>query len=172
MPPWTSALTGNQRVGPKEHAFSEWLLKLGNDELPKKKTNPFEGCIEIPQQCSSPQDIVLEVFPDDLPTEEYHCRAILTPHKDVSLIMNETILRKLDQPEMTYNRFDQIVSDEPEAAAIYTPEFINSLTPSGMPKHFLRLKVGSIIMLLRNINRAQGLSNGTRLQVINRPFSG
>ena len=85
----------------------------------------------------------------------------------MSLSMNERILQKLPQPERIYSSFDEIVSDEPEAAAIYTTEFINSLTPSGMPKHRLRLKVGSMIMLLRNINRSQGLCNGTRLQVIN-----
>ena len=44
-------------------------------------------------------------------------------------------------------------------------EFINSLTPSGMPEHRLHLKVGSIIMLLRNLDLRNGLCNGTRLIV-------
>lgn len=42
-------------------------------------------------------------------------------------------------------------------------EFLNVLTPSGMPPHKLDIKVGSIAMLLRNINMKQGLCNGTRL---------
>ena len=37
------------------------------------------------------------------------------------------------------------MSDESDAEAVYTTEFVNSLTPSGMPQHRLELKVGAII---------------------------
>lgn len=37
--------------------------------------------------------------------------------------------------------------------------------PSGMPPHHLRLKVGAVVMLLRNISSSMGLSNGTRLVI-------
>ena len=35
-----------------------------------------------------------------------------------------------------------------------------------MPQHRLALKVGAIIMSLRNLNRSQGLCNGSRLRVL------
>ncbi|UYV76683.1 hypothetical protein LAZ67_14001748 [Cordylochernes scorpioides] len=52
----------------------------------------------------------------------------------------------------------------------YPTEFLNSLTPTGMPPHQLNLKIGAIVMLLRNMNPKQGLCNGTRM-VIQRMFS-
>ena len=74
-------------------------------------------------------------------SETLGTRAILTPRNDVSLAINSRILEKLPYQENVYNNYDQIVSDEPEAATVYTAEFVNSLTPSGMPQHRLALKV-------------------------------
>uniref|UniRef100_A0A0L8GR46 DNA helicase Pif1-like 2B domain-containing protein n=1 Tax=Octopus bimaculoides TaxID=37653 RepID=A0A0L8GR46_OCTBM len=47
----------------------------------------------------------------------------------------------------------------------YPFEFINSLTPSGIPPHRLNLKVGAIVMLLRDLSISQGLCNGTSMKV-------
>ena len=90
----------------------------------------------------------------------------MTPRNDVSLAIKSRILEKLPQQDKVCNSYDQRVSDKPEAAAVYTTEFVNSLTPSGMPQYRLALKVGAIIMLLRNLKRSQGLCNGTRLRVL------
>ena len=43
-----------------------------------------------------------------------------------------------------------------------TTEFMNSLTTSGLPNHCLKLKIGTPIMLLRNLDQTQGLCNDTR----------
>uniref|UniRef100_A0A0L8H4R2 DNA helicase Pif1-like 2B domain-containing protein n=1 Tax=Octopus bimaculoides TaxID=37653 RepID=A0A0L8H4R2_OCTBM len=42
---------------------------------------------------------------------------------------------------------------------------LNSLTLSGMPPHRLNLKVGAIVMLLRNLSISQGYCKGTRMKV-------
>ncbi|XP_031124321.1 ATP-dependent DNA helicase PIF1-like [Ipomoea triloba] len=46
---------------------------------------------------------------------------------------------------------------------MHTPEFLTGLKASGIHNHALTLKVGSPVMLLRNIDHAMGLCNGTRL---------
>ncbi|KAH1053373.1 hypothetical protein AAZX31_08G266500 [Glycine max] len=46
-----------------------------------------------------------------------------------------------------------------------TTKFLNSLTTSGLPTHSIKLKIGSPIMLLRNLDQNQGMCNGTRLVV-------
>ncbi|KAI9089171.1 hypothetical protein K1719_029450 [Acacia pycnantha] len=48
---------------------------------------------------------------------------------------------------------------------LYTIEFLNTISCSGMPPHKLTLKLGAPIMLLRNIDQSFGLCNGTRLRV-------
>lgn len=47
----------------------------------------------------------------------------------------------------------------------FPSEWLNSLDIPGLPPHVLNLKIGAIVMLLRNMNRRQGLMNGTRLQI-------
>ena len=79
--------------------------------------------------------------------------------------INEAILDKLNGAPRTYFSDDSVVCDNPEEAANYPLEFLNSLTPSGMPPHKLRLKPGCVIMLLRNLDICNGICNGTRLIV-------
>merc|ERR1712208_36256 len=56
---------------------------------------------------------------------------------------------------------DEVIN--PDDIQRYNVEYLNTLTPSGMPNHRLFLKHGMPLMLLRNLNPKMGLCNGTRL---------
>ncbi|XP_023734550.1 uncharacterized protein LOC111882412 [Lactuca sativa] len=59
-----------------------------------------------------------------------------------------------------YYSVDEAIDDK---NGFYLLEFLNSISVNGLPPHYLRLKVGCPIILLRNIDPANGLCNGTRL---------
>jgi ATP-dependent DNA helicase PIF1 len=61
----------------------------------------------------------------------------------------------LDRSEITDGNFYDVL----------TPEFLNSLHTSGLPSHKIKLKIGTPVMLMRNIDQNQGLCNGTRLVI-------
>ncbi|CAF3262621.1 unnamed protein product, partial [Rotaria sp. Silwood2] len=60
---------------------------------------------------------------------------------------------------------DEVECEDGDDITNYPTEFLNSLTPSGMPPHKLKLKIGAIVMLLRSLDVHQGLCNGIRLIV-------
>ena len=70
--------------------------------------------------------------------------------------------QQMKQPYI-YSSADSVA--EENQASLYPTEFLNSLTPSGIPPHHLTLKEHAPIMLLRNLDPAKGLLNGTRLIV-------
>ncbi len=89
-------------------------------------------------------------------------RAILCPKNEHVQKLNEENLNILDGDFHTYLSDDSIDSTDDTEKKNFPVEFLNSITPSGMPCHKLKLKVGAIIMLLRNLNSKWGLCNGTR----------
>ncbi|KAF1863047.1 hypothetical protein Lal_00018892 [Lupinus albus] len=62
---------------------------------------------------------------------------------------------------------DKSESNDNEALEGLTPEFLNSLRTSGLPNHKIKLKIGTPVMLLRNLDQGEGLCNGTRM-IVNR----
>jgi ATP-dependent DNA helicase PIF1 len=62
-----------------------------------------------------------------------------------------------------YRSIDTIDSEDPGEIDDYPPEVLNTLDVSGLPPQQLHLKVGAVIILLKNIDTRQGLCNGTRV---------
>ncbi|XP_076032427.1 ATP-dependent DNA helicase PIF1-like [Oratosquilla oratoria] len=158
------SLKHNMRANANEEPFSRWFLQMGNGSIQSSLDGVAPDVINIPETCICNGSLIAEVF-DNCTSEEMKERVILCPKNSECLAVNEEVLRILPSKNKTYLSTNSVSCDNDEAQN-YPMEFINSLTPSGMPPHRLNLKVGAIIMLLRNLSITQGLCNGTRLEVI------
>ncbi|XP_050339716.1 uncharacterized protein LOC126766058 [Bactrocera neohumeralis] len=165
----TMTLNINMRVqlnnDPSAYHFSKQLLDIGNGKI--QSTNGF---ITLPNNCctivESHDELIDRVFPNIVGNIMNHTwlreRAILAP-KNVNVNdINFEIQEKLPGVVTSYKSFDSAMNQDD--AVNYPIEFLNSLEPPGMPPHCLNLKIGSSIILLRNLN-APKLCNGTRLAV-------
>ncbi|KAG2227435.1 hypothetical protein INT45_007460 [Circinella minor] len=142
--------------------FPEYLLRVDNGAEPLVLDT--EDRVQIPTQMVMPRyntyDLIAAVFGNlHLPTvncEFLTSRAILTPkNKDVS-ILNSLILDQFPGDASEFKSADAV--DDPEDQIRYPNELLNSLDPSDLPPHNLKLKVGCPIMLLRNLDTANGVS--------------
>ncbi|KAF1893496.1 hypothetical protein Lal_00001977 [Lupinus albus] len=156
--------------------FSEWILKVGDGKLSK----PNDGCVEvdIPKELlilhfDNPIEAIVSITYPDLHLhyndEQFlQCMAILASIIDIVDQINEYVLSIIRGKENEYLSSDSVdmsyVSDI-EAVNVLTPEFLNTLSTSGIPNHKIKLKFGIPIMLLRNLDQLEGLCNGTRLAV-------
>ncbi|XP_067131955.1 uncharacterized protein [Centruroides vittatus] len=155
-------LGGDESAG----RFSDLLFKIGNGDFPS-----FDGMITIPEELctvvTTVQELLSKVYPDiihihDKPIEWLCERAILTPKNDQAAAINDILLMSFEGEEKVYTSIDTVVNTDD--ATNYPVEFLNSLKPPGLPYHKLILRVGTPIMLLRNLKPPK-LCNGTRLQV-------
>nr|XP_043629937.1 ATP-dependent DNA helicase PIF1-like [Erigeron canadensis]XP_043629938.1 ATP-dependent DNA helicase PIF1-like [Erigeron canadensis] len=87
-------------------------------------------------------------------------KAILSTKNDNVDEINDKLIGVFCGEEQIYYSFDEA---EDDVNKYYPIEFLNSLNVSGLPPHCLLLKVGCLIILLRNIDPWNGLCNGTRL---------
>ncbi|RCN39175.1 hypothetical protein ANCCAN_14900 [Ancylostoma caninum] len=164
-------LTTNMRVHLRgdvsAQRFAEQLLLLGEGKFP---VDPINDLISFPSDfcnvVTSLEELINKVFPDirdNFKNHKWLCdRAILAPMNESVNNINIQIQDQLPGTATTYESIDTVVDSE--QAVYYPAEFLNSLEPPGMPPHKLVLKVGSPIMLLRNIDPPK-LCNGTRLCV-------
>ena len=158
-------------------SFSDYLLRLGNGDIDTFDSGDIQGLyVPVPQEvCVETADteeqrfanIFEAVYPNF--AQNYQdvdwimSRALLAPLNKTADALNEYITEKLPEAEQErlYPSADTVT--DPETANLYPLEFLNSLYPSGIPPHALRLKPGMPIILLRTISPNRGLCNGTRL---------
>jgi ATP-dependent DNA helicase PIF1 len=134
--------------------------------------------VEIPADMvvGSEDDLIESVFPDvDNPGAN---AAILCPKNVGCDGLNDKIIDKVAGQCVELLSVDTLLDTEDTVAPgsrnlyhDYPVEYLNSLSFSGLPPHKLRLKLGPIIMLLRNMDLLQGLCNGLQIKRSRQRFS-
>lgn len=159
-------LTQNMR-SKFDPSFTDLLLRIGNGTKPPI----YDGKFEIPTNMLIPYSTNLDsikllakhVFPKlqqyvDTP-ELMTYRAILTPTNDY-VDINNLLIDAFPGITTKYKSFDKTLDESQQSQH---EDFLNTLTPKGLPPHILQLKPNCPVILLRNIDPLEGLSNGTRL---------
>ncbi|XP_021750714.1 ATP-dependent DNA helicase PIF1-like [Chenopodium quinoa] len=147
--------------------FAAFLLRVGDGCEPIVDEHmiklPSSICVGNGDQISI-DNLIHQIFPnltEHVGDVSYMVqRAIITPTNDEVDMLNEKILKEFAGEEKNFYSFDSVPEDRQN---LYPQEFLNSLSFGGLPPHILKLKFGSPIMLLRNIDTSSGLCNGTRL---------
>ncbi|KAH1210736.1 ATP-dependent DNA helicase PIF6 [Glycine max] len=157
-------------------SFAQWIIDIGDGII--GHDNDGYATIEIPQELLITKyddpihSIVSSTFPDlchhHNDPQYFQSKAILASTNETVQQVNDYILTLIPGEQMKYLSYDS--ADKSETIEnchfrLLTIEFLNSLTTSGLPNNSLKLKIGSPIMLLRNLDQTQGLCNGTRLIV-------
>ncbi|CAN0837888.1 ATP-dependent DNA helicase PIF1 [Linum grandiflorum] len=136
--------------------FPEWILALGDGKIPSitHPDYPRSDWIKIPHSFIIPQSanpitsLVNRVYPD-----------LITSYKNISYLRSRAIVAPTNHEVTLIN--DYILTQLPGDTKVY----LSADTFNGMPEHELHFKQYIIVMLLRNLNPAAGLCNGTRILI-------
>nr|XP_027071785.1 uncharacterized protein LOC113696591 [Coffea arabica] len=164
-------LTENMRAS-LDPSFSNLLLNIGDGtqptiaddkiQLPSPMTIPF---INDEVSLNSLINIVYPSLSNFLPGNSTMInRVILSTTNDIVHEVNQILIQKFPGEEIKYISFDQTIDPTKQADH---GDFLNIVHPPGLPPHELILKQNCPVILLRNLNPAQGLCNGTRLICLN-----
>ena len=157
--------------------YMDWLLRVGDGREPRPEEAPNDivpaDFIGIPSrlclQQQSREALIDFVFPDLAEHNGDHAwmaeRAILAPHNATVDEINKVMLAMMPGEEHVYFSADTINPADSIGDLDVPVEYLHTLHGGGLPPHELRLKKGVPVMLLRNLNPAEGLCNGTRLIV-------
>ena len=150
--------------------FSNFLLRVGEGTEPQDGNQMIQIDNKFIIPGNSITDLVSSVYADlkeNYADQDYISqKIILCPKNETADLINDYVIHQLPGDGISLLGADSV---EGSAAVNFPTEYLNSITPNGMPPHRLFLKMFATVILLRNLDPDEGLCNGTRLII--RAFS-
>nr|GFD19716.1 DNA helicase [Tanacetum cinerariifolium] len=168
----------------KEHSlvksFASWLLTVGDGKIGEPVDEDPENTSWVhipPAYCLLPAEQGLLKMIDFIYDQStlhtpsaisLQQKAIICPKNETTDIINSKVLDMVPGESTIYMSQDEATptgNDGVETEMLYPIEHLNTFKLPVFPPHQFELKVGAPVMLLRNVNIAGGLCNGTRMIV-------
>jgi ATP-dependent DNA helicase PIF1 len=161
--------------------FAEYLLRIGNgiektfgdnyvqlldDIIVEWRQNSSKSANKICSEDNPIDNLIEQVFPKlkaNCTSADYmRERAILSTTNEHVNAMNAIMIEMFPGNEKVYYSFESVDDDTRNN---YPLDFLNSITPNGLPPHELKVKKDCPVILLRNLDPHNSLCNGTRLVI-------
>lgn len=114
-----------------------------------------------PSRFTNTQDHVEQLYGvikfNTVSAQQLKGRAMLNVTNEDSLELKNKVLDHMPEEETVFKSVATVGSQETSDHLKYAEEFLNSSIPTGMIPHELKLKVGAVIMLPRNLMISRGL---------------
>jgi hypothetical protein len=186
-------LSKPQRFGGEHTPWSRWLLALGDGTLPF--VDPVTGA-QLPDQgvlrmrggahfVAVPVPDGVHIFTDqtaflqwvhppeslargELYTVDAANRAVVAAHNATVDVLNALLLQAVPGPVCVATAVETLQNDDQDVAVpnMISEEHMACLHQVGVPEHALKLKVGALAMVTRNLNPDLGLLNGSRVCIL------
>jgi len=175
-----------EQSGPEERLavqlqreFGDMILSIGNGTHKPHVfqdgyiSDPSRGAttVELPgcQRIMNVDEAISYVFPPPFQPETFCKRAILAGKNEDVDKWNDEVQKLNTFPATTLASHDELAeSDDPYniLRSMLTDDVLNNFNNNGVPPHILTLKVNDTCIVLRNLNKKEGLTNNTRVRII------
>ena len=156
------------------------MEELPEGEVNEDEKDADEKMIEIPDylrsKSKSVDEFCNEIFPNlrqryesiktipSLWKDWLLSRAIICPTNAEAAEINQKLITQLPGQSWKYYSYDKVLNQTQQHK--FPTEWLNRQEKSSMPSHFLELKEGAPIMLIRNLDPKNGHVNGSRYIVM------
>jgi hypothetical protein len=163
----------------QQREFGAMLLAIGNGtHLPAPVldgyiNDPTRGAVTVEltgcQRITNVNNAISYVFPSPFQPEVLQNRAILAVTNEDVDKWNVKVQKLNLQSLVSLASHDELAeSDDPHniLRSMLTDEVLNNFNNNGVPPHILSLKINDTCIVLRNLNKKEGLTNNTRVRII------